>query len=120
VAPLLFSPGDDVFQEQFANTPAPVLLSNYQVLHQSPGGGAMGKVGYDEKHHGAHNLALVFSNKEFMSGVSANLSEHLSVVIVRRAPAHLNSREADSQFMVEIEDAGNILLGSQSDIHHVL
>jgi hypothetical protein len=80
----------------------------------------MGKVRYNEKHHGAHNLALVFSNKEFMSGVSANLSEHLSVVILGRAAAHLNLREADSQFMVEIEDAGNILLGSHSDIHHVL
>ena len=67
-------------------------MSNYKVLHESPWGSAMGKVGYDEEHHGAHNLAPVFGNKKLVLRISANLSEHLSVIICGRATARLNLR----------------------------
>jgi hypothetical protein len=43
----------------------------------------MGEIGHYEKHYGAHNLALVFGDEEFMSGVGANLGEDLSVMIRR-------------------------------------
>ena len=120
VASTIFSPGDNVFQEQFTETAAPVFVTDYQVLHESPGSGAVGKVGYDKEHHGAHNLALRISDKELLPWVSANLGEYSSVIVLRRIPARLNMRRGDSQFTVKLQDAGNILLGSQSDNRYLL
>jgi len=41
----------------------------------------MGKVGQNEEHHVAYNLALVFGNQKLVLWGSANLSEDPPVII---------------------------------------
>ena len=120
VASLLPGSSDGVLHELLPDTLTPVFVINHQVFHQGIGGSAMGKVGYDEKRHRAHNLTLVFSDEEFVSVVRGNLSEHLSVVIEGSAQMLLSSCDDHSQLVVKLEYAGDIAFFSQSDLYHLI
>lgn len=81
IASRLSSPGHGIIHEQSTEPSAPVPLINDGILHQGPGPSAMGKVGHNEEHHAAYNLALVFGNQKLVLRGSANLSEDPPLII---------------------------------------
>ena len=80
-APGFLSPGDSVIYEQSTCSSSLISLVDDEVLHQSPGQGAMRKIGYNEEHYSADNLTLVFSYQKLMSGKGVNLGENPLAIV---------------------------------------
>jgi len=112
--------GYGIINEHSTKTTTSVLVINYEVLHQGPRASTVREVGYNEQHHGADNLALIFCRQQLMPRASTNLCEDPSAVIGGRTTAQLYLGRGDSQFAVELQDAWNILLGSESNRNHLL